>query len=377
MTRKHFGHAYILSTGLALGALFFGGALAVTALLQSSWELPASTDGAGGGLADGTGDTDLSETALYSSVPVDFRQAANNDAPYPLGNLHWINSALQGSNSVYAEGMSVPQRLMFWDIPATAGDEHVLVFSHQWTKGGTHAYDWLTSFEPQALAVDGVFLTVYAQSPVTIQPNPCGDEIGPPGDLDLICEAVRSSGYMVVVDVPDDGYVSKDGVTQDKINEYEDAYGNRTITIYGDAPIAAAALMLDHSLGYEADAEDSHVIYELSWASASTTIVVEMAGHLAVGASSSLSPAGWGAGLGASSISGGPYHFKLLTLDGASLGSQDNQIQGSAISPPPIMCEIDDVTLTCDPNTPGLDDVSGAYVTYEDWNGGPTIILTP
>src|SRR5262249_18842451 len=42
---------------------------------------------------------------------------------------------------------------------------------------------------------------------------------------------------------------------------------------------------------------------------------------------------GYGSGLGAGSINGGPYHFKLSTLDGSSLGSQDNQIQAGAIIP--------------------------------------------
>jgi hypothetical protein len=36
---------------------------------------------------------------------------------------------------------------------------------------------------------------------------------------------------------------------------------------------------------------------------------------------------------GAANINGGPYHIKLLTLDGASAGNQDNQIMSSAIAP--------------------------------------------
>jgi len=42
----------------------------------------------------------------------------------------------------------------------------------------------------------------------------------------------------------------------------------------------------------------------------------------------------WGAGEGASSISGGPYHNSLSLLDGASTGSKDNQIQSGAVLPP-------------------------------------------
>ena len=64
-----------------------------------------------------------------------------------------------------------------------------------------------------------------------------------------------------------------------------------------------------------------------------------MAGHLSVGGDGT--GLGWGAGLGSSSISGGPYHFHLNQLENPaaskdsdkiiSLGSQDNQIKGSNI----------------------------------------------
>jgi hypothetical protein len=49
---------------------------------------------------------------------------------------------------------------------------------------------------------------------------------------------------------------------------------------------------------------------------------------------------GYGPQKGAGDINGGPYHFKLSTLDGASLGSQDNQIMASSIIIPPPPCPI-------------------------------------
>jgi hypothetical protein len=42
---------------------------------------------------------------------------------------------------------------------------------------------------------------------------------------------------------------------------------------------------------------------------------------------------GWGAGLGAGSVSGGPYHIKWAAVDGASAGNRDNQIMSGAIIP--------------------------------------------
>src|SRR5438270_2307618 len=53
-------------------------------------------------------------------------------------------------------------------------------------------------------------------------------------------------------------------------------------------------------------------------------------GHLAP----QLGPRGWGAGLGAGSINGGPYHIKWLAVDGASIGNRDNQIMAGAVIVP-------------------------------------------
>jgi hypothetical protein len=52
-------------------------------------------------------------------------------------------------------------------------------------------------------------------------------------------------------------------------------------------------------------------------------------GHLA--APSQLD--GWGAGLGAASVNGGPYHIKWDAADGLSVGNRDNQIMSNAIIP--------------------------------------------
>src|SRR2546427_1495724 len=111
----------------------------------------------------------LARTMLAGTV-LDFRQAANNDAGFGLGNIHWVNSIIQANNSIYFEGMSVRQRVLFAGLPDTAGNHHSLLFRHQFTKGGLHAYDFLTSFA-QAQAEDAADLGV------TTILNPCGPDI--------------------------------------------------------------------------------------------------------------------------------------------------------------------------------------------------------
>ena len=243
---------------------------------------------------------------------VDFTQYANEDD-------EWINSILQASNSKYYECMSVPQRTILDGIPPTAGGEHTFAFSHEATKGGIHAYDWLTAYNQ-------------GNDP-PLAYNPCGPKIGNMPDFATICGDLHSSGYSILVNVPDDPFVSKDGSTQARIDAYEAQFGNRQIKIYGDQPFVAAGLTLTHTVSNGGDTGDSDIEYVLTWTSNSTQILIEMAGHLALSGSTMFYPIAWGFELGASYVSGGPYHFRLGELDGASLGAQDNPIKGANVLP--------------------------------------------
>ena len=161
---------------------------------------------------------------LYSARPIpalanissDFRQCANKDSS--LGDCHWINSVLQNSKSKYIEGMSVPQRLILTDISGASGTTHTLHFHVDATKGGLHAYDWLTSWDQARVAAiqGGIpYNDLFGQT--------CNAEFD--GVL-AACQSLAASANHVDVDVPDDAFVSKDGATQPHITAYETAFGN-------------------------------------------------------------------------------------------------------------------------------------------------------
>ena len=261
-----------------------------------------------------------------SKVDVDFRQCANNDKKAGTGSCAWINSVLQQNNSDYQEGMSVPQRVIFTGIPSDGGN-HTLVFSHEATKNGPHAYDWLTSYDQAIKAAQDAkipFKDLNAQA--------CDESIGPKASKSE-CQSLRNGSYKLSVDVPDDPYPSKDGSTQMRIDAYEGKYQNRTITIYGNSAfVGTGTLTLKHiqpngdTLAPSADDKGSYIQYTLAWNSSSSNILIEMAGHLAeTGTNGSAWPKG------AAQINGAPYHFKLDTLDGSSLGSRDNQIKATTL----------------------------------------------
>ncbi len=274
-----------------------------------------------------------------ASLITDFTQGANGDVVHspPLGDITWLNGILNPNNSEYFEGVSTLQRLFFDNIATTSGDVHTLTFSHQAVKGSTHAYDFLTSWA-QALAATN------AIAPGTlVNPNTDSSDAGSiieavepgsssPANFTTVTTALRGGSFFFDVDIPDNlGSILGDNV-QDRIAAYEGFFGNRTLRIWGNAAITSASLVFT---GYTGSSGNEQANYTLTWTSASSRILVEFAGHLAMGRDFTISGVGYGVGKGAGSISGGPYHISLDKLDGASLGKQDNQIQANAVGLPP------------------------------------------
>ncbi|HWQ33930.1 MAG TPA: hypothetical protein VNQ79_13855 [Blastocatellia bacterium] len=260
---------------------------------------------------------------LFGAGTTDFHQASNQkNAPH---DVDWIGGILNRNNSKYYEGMSTLQRLIYTGITTTSGNVHTLTFSHNAQKGSAHAYDYLTSWKQ---AVDAANAIAPGQDLLT-NINTCGTAISASGAA--ACSALHTVGPLdppngtTVIDVtaPDNmGTLMGDNVAA-SVSGYETRFGNRTIRIYGNQNITAASLTFD---GYVAD----DATYTLTWTSASSQIIIEFAAHIAQGTDTLSAGIGYGAGKGASSINGGPYHVHLGNFDGSG-GNLDNQIQGSDV----------------------------------------------
>ena len=145
------------------------------------------------------------------------------------------------------------------------------------TKGGAHGYDFLTSWNK-------------ANDPQIIT-HPCGKEISPPSTLQATCNELLVANSLLV-DLPDDQFISIDGSTQSRIAAYEALYGNRNLTIYGNEPITNAVVTIrGHSQSGDFSdpisnggdtTSNSYVDYEITWTSTSSQIMVQVAGHTAV-----------------------------------------------------------------------------------------------
>ena len=324
----------------------------------------------------------LAPAASGASLVTDFRQASNNTGA-GLGVITWINSIVQQSNSAYYEGMAVPQRLLLTNVPSAGGNIHTLTFNHQFTKGGIHAYDFLTSWAAAEQAA--------TDADTAYEPNlfdqTCTDNIGPPKSLQGTCESLANGTdagnggyYHVSIPVPADTFASWAGGS---VGTKEAAFASRmgmsagqarSIDVYANAPISAGSVTLSHSVASGADTGDSDVNYVLTWTSSATQYLIEFAGHLSVSGVASENAEAWTPTTGASQINGGPYHFNVYTLDGASLGSQDNQIKGADILVVP-----PDVTLTktADADSVNAGDQIGFTVTLSNSSSaGPARGLT-
>jgi len=265
------------------------------------------------------------------------------------------------------------QRVILLNVPATAGNLHSLQLGHQFTKGGHHAYDFLTGNSLGSSTGWNVAYANYNDYLASTEANAedilyawqCAEEIGPPADMDNICADLHDPaiGYYFDVELPDDPFISIDGSVQDKIDAYEAEFGNRYIRVYGNAEITDAYFTcVEHDVPNLGDTGDSYATYILVLETTSTNIIFEIGGHLAMGGFDN-SGMNWGPNLGAGSINGGPYHFKLFGLGGSvnttsctlneyvSLGAQDNQITAGDIIPLTCDCSISGTTGPVCPNS--------------------------
>ena len=306
---------------------------------------------------------------MAQPLKVDFKQFANDPTET------WINSILQENNSTYYEGSSTLQRIVFFNIGATQGHEHVLTLSHQATKGTTvHAYDFITGYDQALLDYAQIAGVPFSNLDIA------GTNLGPgltAANLHRLFNNNANTANKALASVPAAaGYhpnapaLSPPDDPSLVVTNYDLAKGaqSRAVQLYGNKGITNAQLILT---GYSSSGQDVYAEYELRWTSQSDSLLILFAGHLSRGGAVN-EPLGYGPGKGASNINGGPYHVKLAQLDGASLGSQDNQIKAADILLPP--CDISGPPTVC-PGSTNSYTTATTGVTYS-WtiSGNGTIL---
>ena len=291
--------------------------------------------------------TRLAQTIFTdAAVGFDLSQCAQNDSqgntPLGLGLCNWIGGALGSSNSTLYEGIATEQQLI---MTGMAAGSHTLVVGIQTTKGGNHAYDFLVSDAPASGTMPASTLNSQQASAgvgITLNVNRCGDDLG--NAAKAACNALLAaadSTNTVDVAVPDDSFISVDGSTQTRITAYEVLFGNRTVRLYTNGTFSVLPTMtlvhMDGKLSGSvladgADTNDSYIWYTITWTGTGANAMLVAGADIALGGDGT--GRSWGPGRGATGISGNPYHFYLIGLDGSG-GGADNQMSSSAIFTPP------------------------------------------
>ena len=250
------------------------GAISYTFALPA-WFVANYTATASG--ASGTASVTFTDSAVKT-----FDQCANDTGNgYPSTSndpgCQWVNGNLQQSNSVYNEGDSTPQRLALTGL--ITGQTYTLVFTYQTSKGGLHAYDYLTTYNASE-----TWITDQCQS---LTP----------------CSIAGASTYPIPTTTPQSG--------------------GQNFTMFGGTMTNASIVMPSSYAG------DTIATVTLTFTATGADSVLWFGGHVA-------SQLDWGTGQGAGSISGSPYHVSLVSLQEgsgkpASLGSMDNQMASGAV----------------------------------------------
>jgi uncharacterized repeat protein (TIGR01451 family) len=236
----------------------------------------------------------------------DYSQCANG-APGTTttpanGCVSWINGDLNAQNSQYREDQVVPQRLELTLGKTNTTSDHTITLNYLARKGSAnaHAYDSLATWNftvTNASRCQGLAASVCPGGTASTIPIPLDPTVVPPTGSGGNGSAVTSAHQLT----------------------------GQVFTMYGGSLTSVSSYT--HSAASSLGTDDNVTVTIHYSAAAGANVQLLFGGHLGA----ETGPRGWGTGLGAANINGGPYHLSLVAADGVSIGSKDNNIQSAAI----------------------------------------------
>jgi len=255
---------------------------------------------------------------------LDYAQCQNG-APgsTPSPDCSWINGILNATSTQYHEDQVTAQRLTVSFPDKGAGVKtHSVTLRYLDRKSGIHAYDYLaaanaTMADALDLRCNGIVAICPAGPGVSTQTADDPNSVSPTG-----------SGISAVVADHDSGLTAD----QKKLWLYGATWGTGASSTSGyPANSSPPAMSTPTHDCLSPCTGDDYATTTLSFVTPAGTanhvVQILFGGHLAAGTQID----GWGSGLGAGDVSGGPYHIKWAAADGASVGNRDNQIMSNAI----------------------------------------------
>ncbi|NIM52776.1 MAG: hypothetical protein GTO22_26615, partial [Gemmatimonadales bacterium] len=266
----------------------------------------------------------LASTTFLDAIGKSLDQCANGSLALPTDPCVWLGGSLNADNSHYSEGQSVPYRATLTKVPAD--ETHFIRITYDFTKSGVFAFDYLARFD-------------LADSPDPCTDLPSGVEAswGP--------SACPPTGRTTdTADIPSDPFDPDGTGPLPAVSSIELPQAARQIEIRGGSILDIGTVenctvgktvggTLDgievsqpqHSgdpMGTSVACVDVEFKADPSCTGGLCTVMILWGGHLA-------SEVNWGAGKGASSVSGASSHM-IYQVD-ATGGKPDRSIQPAAV----------------------------------------------
>jgi hypothetical protein len=304
-------------------------------------------------LVTATGPESGSATTTFSDSAAQLDQCTNGgvgETPEPCVNdsgnnvANWGNGDANGQKAHWAEDEFMPYRTT---IEGIAAGGHTLTIEYDTVHSSKHALDYLGSFDATE-TTSATATTLHANNN-----NPCFDFL-PASE----CTPGSPSGSLPIPDPTLTNCSGSAGTAPSLISGND---SGRSMKIWGpaDTTITAMTYVAENTdQGQGQCSTTLKISFNVGGSDSSNDVVLAWGGHIARGAGFN----GWGAGNGAGSVSGSPYHMAFDTtggLDGASQGSQDHQLRAG----PPNGAIIPSSTITIIKNTLGGNDTFGYTTT--------------
>jgi hypothetical protein len=264
---------------------------------------------------------------------------------------NWVNGDANEKKAHWAEDEFIPYRT---SIEGLAPGAHTLVISWQTVHGGGHAIDYLGSFDATE-TTSSTGNSLHAN-----KNNPCLDILT--GSLAFECTPETPTGKLAIPEPELKNCATSMGVAPTPITGSD---SGRFMKIWGPALTTVTSMEYgpEEESGTGQCSRSLTIEFFVGGSASTNTVVLAWSGHIARGAGFN----GWGAGDGAGSVSGSPYHMSLEKLDGHSQGSQDRALTAAAVIP--------ESTITVIKKTVGGDETF-AYTTTGGGGLPPSFEIT-
>jgi hypothetical protein len=244
---------------------------------------------------------------VFSDGSANLDTCANGptSAPVQCTGANWENGNLNATKSHYFEGDSVPYRTVFEDL--VVGHAYTITIEYDTTQGGTHAFDYLTSFD---------------RTEPTPGNNPCTQKQG--GSIVDICDP--TSFVTTPIPVDPNATAGQDGIPGNG-DDFTQVPG--VFTLFNGNALSIVNPGSPYTLSGSYAANSSTAI-TVQFNATDTTAVLAWSGHISTRVN-------WGTANSAIAINGSPYHMRLtnLTCSGAgevcNVGNQDHQLSADAV----------------------------------------------